>query len=144
MRVSAKAQYACLAMLEMAAHYGEPQPLHVKAIAETHGISQRFLVQILLQLKAAGLVESLRGASGGYQLARPPEEINLREVIHAIDEAPPLAPVALATLRPSLAVRAVSAVLQGVQNKELEMLQEITLAELVKQTQPAGEAHYQI
>jgi Rrf2 family protein len=144
MRVSAKAQYACLAMLQMAAHYGEPQPLHVKAIADAHGISQRFLVQILLQLKAAGLVDSTRGAAGGYQLARSPEEINLRELIHAIDQAPPPVPTALGTLRPSLAVRAIGRVLQQVQIKELEMLEEITLADLVKQTQPAGEAHYQI
>jgi len=65
MRISAKAEYACLAMLELAANYAEPQPLRVKAIADAHQIPQRFLLQILLQLKAAGLVASIRGAAGG-------------------------------------------------------------------------------
>ena len=63
MRVSAKAQYACIAMLELASNYQEPQLLQVKSIAESHGISPRFLVQILLQLKVHGLVRSLRGAA---------------------------------------------------------------------------------
>src|SRR5215510_10070674 len=85
MRVSAKAEYACIAMLELAANVNERQPVRVKAIAEAHGIPQRFLVQILLQLKTAGLVVSVRGASGGYQLARPPDTISLAQVINAID-----------------------------------------------------------
>src|SRR5262249_23053265 len=133
-----------LAMVDLAAHHGNQQPLHVKAIADLHGISQRFLVQILLQLKAAGLVESTRGAAGGYNLARPPIDISLAEVIHAIDQTPPPVPSALKDLKPSLVVRALSSVLQDVQNKEQEMLQEITLADLVRQTQPASEAYYQI
>ncbi len=96
MRVSAKAQYACIAMLELAAHHGDQHALvQVKTIADTHGISQRFLVQILLQLKAAGLVRSARGAAGGYQLARPPETVTLADVIHAIDQAEPATPSAL-------------------------------------------------
>src|SRR5262249_41731932 len=88
MKVSAKAQYACIAMLELAANYREPQPLAVKAIAEAHGISPQFLVQILLQLKTAGLVDSTRGAAGGYHLARAPEAISLADIISAIDSRP--------------------------------------------------------
>ena len=49
MRLSAKAQYACVAMLDLACSHGDPNPVHLKDIAEKHGISQRFLVQILLQ-----------------------------------------------------------------------------------------------
>src|SRR5881398_1674979 len=86
MRVSAKAEYACVAMLELAANYQEPQPVRIKAIADAQDIPQRFLVQILLQLKTAGLVASVRGASGGYQLARPPERISLAAIINAIDD----------------------------------------------------------
>src|SRR5947209_9077100 len=86
MRISAKAEYACVAMLELAACYGDPQPLRVKAIADAHGISQRFLVQIMLQLKTAGLVASVRGASGGYQLSRPPDNISLWSIIQAIED----------------------------------------------------------
>src|SRR5690348_16860200 len=92
MRVSAKAEYACVAMLALAASYGEPQPVTVKAIADAHGIPQRFLVQILLQLKGNGLVTSTRGALGGYQLARPPEQIGLADIIGVIDPPPPARP----------------------------------------------------
>ena len=59
MRVSAKAEYACIAMLELAAHYRRNVPVRVKAVADAHGIPQRFLVQILLQLKGSGLVNSV-------------------------------------------------------------------------------------
>src|SRR5215471_21546927 len=86
MRVSAKAHYACVAMLELAASYGEPRPVQIRAIAQAHGLDQRFLVQILLQLKTAGLVSSFRGAAGGYVLARAPEAINLAEVIGAVEK----------------------------------------------------------
>ena len=87
MRVSAKTEYACIAMLELAANYAGRQPVRVKAIADAHGIPQRFLVQILLQLKGAGLVESVRGASGGYLLSRPAAEISVADVVQQIGRA---------------------------------------------------------
>src|SRR3954452_2650858 len=128
MRVSAKAQYACIAILELAAHHGDPNALvQVKNIADTHGISQRFLVQILLQLKAHGLVRSARGAAGGYRLARAPPAISLADVIHAIDQAEPPTPSALSALRPSLAVQVVASVLQEIDAKERQMLQQTSL-----------------
>ena len=85
MRVSAKAEYACVAMMELAGSYSDPQPVRIKAIADAQGIPPRFLVQILLALKTAGLVVSVRGAAGGYQLARPPDSISLASIINAID-----------------------------------------------------------
>ena len=85
MIVSAKTEYACIAVLTLATRYGSPEPVRIREIAEAHGIPSRFLVQILLQLKGAGLVQSTRGASGGYQLARDPAEITLREVMSAVD-----------------------------------------------------------
>src|SRR5215472_10332886 len=94
MRVSAKAEYACVAMIELAANYAEPQPVRLKAIADAHGIPQRFLVQILLQLKGAGLVVSSRGAAGGYQLARPPSEISLADIVRVVDSTLPSRPAA--------------------------------------------------
>jgi Rrf2 family protein len=143
MRVSAKAEYACIAMMELAANHGDPQPVRVKAIADAHGIPLRFLVQILLQLKGAGLVASTRGAAGGYQLTRGPEAISLADVINVIDRtAPPrLDPAALA---PSTAVRAVRAVWQEIQAEEQRMLEEVTLADLVRKTERTHEPTYQI
>ena len=89
MMFSAKAEYACLASLELAARYGDPKPVRLTDIAEKHDIPQRFLVQILLQLKGAGLIASTRGASGGYQLARPPERISLGDILGVIERADP-------------------------------------------------------
>ena len=142
MRVSAKAEYACVAVLELAASYAERQPVRVKAIADAHGIPPRFLVQILLQLKAAGLVASVRGAAGGYQLARPPAEVSLADVINAIDRAPPRPPPLAAA--PSAAVQAVRAVWRDVQAEEQRLLEELTFAELARRAQETHSLSYQI
>jgi Rrf2 family protein len=83
--ISAKTEYACIAVLELAAQYGSGQPVRIGMIADKHGVPSRFLVQILLQLKGAGLVGSTRGASGGYQLIRDPAEITLGEVMAVIE-----------------------------------------------------------
>src|SRR3954454_19660991 len=85
MKISAKAEYACLAMLALARPRSGGAPVRIREIAESHSIPERYLVQILLQLKGAGLVTSTRGASGGYRLARPAEDIMLGEVLNAID-----------------------------------------------------------
>ena len=90
MKLSAKTEYACLAMLQMAREWENAEPLQIRRIADEQGIPARFLVQILLQLKGASLVASMRGASGGYRLARPPQEISMAEVIDVMegDERP--------------------------------------------------------
>ncbi len=85
MRVSAKTEYACIAMLELALHYGSDKPVRIRRIAERHGVPPRFLVQILLQLKGAGLVDSVRGAAGGYRLIKAPEEVSLGEIVDVVD-----------------------------------------------------------
>jgi Rrf2 family protein len=143
MRVSAKAEYACVAMLELAANPGDSQPVRVKTIADAHGIPLRFLVQILLQLKGAGLVASIRGAAGGYQLARAPQEISLADVINVIDRAPPPRFDAI-PLSPSSTVQAVRTVWREIQAEEQRMLERVSLAELVQQIQHTNAATYQI
>ena len=80
MLLTAKTEYACLAVLELALHEHELKPLRIADISSRQGIPSRFLVQILLQLKAAGIVTSIRGASGGYRLSRPANTITLGEV----------------------------------------------------------------
>jgi len=132
MRVSAKAEYACVAVLELAASYGNVQPVRVKTIADAHGISLRFLVQILLQLKGAGLVVSTRGAAGGYHLTRPPEKISLADVIHVIERPPSRGNAALPQ---SAALRAIRNVWQEIQAEEQRILEEVTFADLVRQAQ---------
>ena len=84
MRVSAKADYALRAVLELAAAQGEG-PVKGERISQSQDIPLKFLENILLELRHDGLVSSQRGADGGYWLARPPEEITLADVIRAVD-----------------------------------------------------------
>jgi Rrf2 family protein len=83
-RVSAKTDYAIRAALELAAAPDE-KPVKGERIATAQAIPLRFLENILMQLRHAGLVDSRRGADGGYKLARPPSEVTLADVIRAID-----------------------------------------------------------
>ena len=144
MRVSAKAEYACVAMLELAASHRAPQPLRIKSIADAQGIPQRFLVQILLQLKTAGLVASVRGAAGGYQLARPPEKISLADVIMAIDDRGLTVRSALGEAHRSPAVEVLLTTWREVQEQEQRLLESLTLAELLRRAQQTSSASYQI
>src|SRR5262245_27805365 len=143
MRLSAKAQYACVAMLELACNHGDATPKSLKGISERHGIPHPFLVQILLQLKGGGLVESLRGAAGGYQLAKPPTDITLADIIAAIDQPTPQVS-ALNGLHSTPAVQTVSMLIGDMQQREQRLLEEVSLAELVKQTEPRESLTYQI
>jgi len=81
----AKTEYACLAVLELTHWHGTGDVVRVRDIAERQGIPSPFLVQILLQLKSAGLVESTRGASGGYRLIRDPAQLTVGEVVSIIE-----------------------------------------------------------
>lgn len=84
MRVSAKTDYAIRAALELAAA-PDAKPVKGERISKAQAIPLRFLENILMQLRHAGLVESRRGADGGYRLARPASEVTLADVIRAID-----------------------------------------------------------
>ena len=84
MKVSAKEQHGLRAMAELAARYGEG-PVPLGEVAEAQGISLDYLEQIVPGLRAASLVRSTRGARGGYQLARPPHEITVGQVLEALD-----------------------------------------------------------
>lgn len=84
MRVSAKADYAVRAALELAATSGA-RPLKRDQISVAQGIPSKFLETIMLELKHAGIVKSTRGAEGGYSLARPADDISVADVIRAVD-----------------------------------------------------------
>jgi Rrf2 family protein len=84
-KVSAKADYAVRAAAELAAAQASGQPVRAEAIATAQGIPQRFLENILSDLRHAGLVQSQRGAEGGHRLARPAAEITVADVIRAVD-----------------------------------------------------------
>ena len=131
MKISAKAEYACLAVLALARQRAEGPPMRIREIAEAHAIPERYLVQILLQLKGAGLVASTRGASGGYRLARPAGAISLGEVLTAID-GPDEAP--RESREP--AARALALVWQHVRAAEREVLDKTSIAQLADRIAP--------
>jgi Rrf2 family protein len=130
-KISAKSEYACLALLALARVGPEDPPVRIREISEHHGIPERYLVQILLQLKGVGLVVSTRGAAGGYRLARPPATISLGEVLTAIDgpDAPQRVP-----LRP--AARALATVWEHVRAAERSVLDSTSIAQLAELTAP--------
>ncbi len=131
MKISAKTEYACVAMLELAAHYSTGQPVRVRGIAERHGIPSRFLVQILLQLKGAGLVASVRGAAGGYRMVRPPNEVSLGQVMEAIDGNGE-EEISTAASPDSSVVRVLMDTWRDVRAIQREALNKISLAELLE------------
>jgi Rrf2 family protein len=142
---SAKAEYACIAMLELASRYGDPQPVRLKAIAEAHGIPQRFLVQILLQLKGSGLVVSARGAAGGYLLARSPKSITLAHVLNVLDRQDRPAPGRFGDAGPpSATVGALRGVWKDVQSAQQRILEDTTLADLVERAREGQSLTYTI
>lgn len=92
MRISARCDYACKALLELTLHWPRKGSLTIHTISEKQNIPVKYLVHILIQLKRMGLAESLRGKQGGYRLAKPPNRISLGEVIREVEG--PLLPVA--------------------------------------------------
>src|SRR5437867_13144084 len=84
MYFSAKGEYGIMAVLDLALANGAA-PVQAKTIADRQGIPLRFLEHILSALKHAGLVESARGAHGGYRLAKPAREIRMGDVTQPVD-----------------------------------------------------------
>jgi Rrf2 family protein len=83
MRISAKVDYAVRAAIELAA--AEGQPIKGEVIADAQGIPLKFLENILGELKHTGIVNSRRGAQGGYWLAKPADEVSLADIVRAVE-----------------------------------------------------------
>jgi Rrf2 family protein len=84
MHVTAKADYAVRAVVELA-DSGQASPRKVDEVAQAQSIPVSFLENILTQLRSAGIVRSQRGPEGGYWLAHPAEEVNLAQIIRAVE-----------------------------------------------------------
>lgn len=70
--------------MELASRYGKG-PIDLKEIAEKEGISLKYLEQVIIPLRTAGVVKSIRGSKGGYALAKPPSEISFRDLLEILD-----------------------------------------------------------
>ena len=84
MKISARDEYACSAVLELALNYDSESPVRVQDIAERQGIPMKFLFQIMQILKRVEIVRSRRGTEGGFTLSRPPSQITVGDVIRAL------------------------------------------------------------
>jgi Rrf2 family protein len=139
MRVSAKADYAIRAMVELAAEGGGP--VKAERISQAQEIPPKFLENIMSDLRNAGLVRSQRGTDGGYWLAKPAGEIDLAQVIRAVDG--PLANVR--GFRPQEVSYSGSAeplreVWVAVRASLRRVLEAVTLADVAQGTLPADVA----
>ena len=84
MKLSTKIRYGTRAILELASRFGEG-PIELKEIARSQEISIKYLEQVIIPLRTAGIVKSARGSKGGYSLAKPPSEICLFDVVETLE-----------------------------------------------------------
>jgi len=144
MKISAKTEYACIAMLDLASQHKSGHPVRIREIAKRHDVPPRFLVQILLQLKGAGLVTSVRGAAGGYQLLIPPEEVSLGRILNVIDGLGDEENQPTNASPDSPAVKVLLRAWKEITAAERKLLDGITLADLLERADALGEPMYHI
>jgi Rrf2 family protein len=140
MKISQKGLYALQALMMLARRYNQGA-IRIRDIAYEEDLPEKFLELILLELKNARIVESIRGAKGGYALRRPPSQIHLSEVIRLIDG--PLAPFGdaeqLRTLIDrDLEHRALYQVFLDVRNAAAKILDHTTLADVMNAAAKPG------
>src|ERR1700758_5509167 len=138
MKISQKGLYALQALMMLTRRYSQGA-IRIRDIAYEENLPEKFLELILLELKNARIVESVRGAKGGYQLRRSPTEIRLSEIIRLIDG--PLAPFGdAAQLRVLIdrdaEHRALYQVFLEVRDAAAKILENTTLADIVSDPQP--------
>ena len=133
MKISQKGLYALQAMMTLARRH-QQGAIKIRDIAADSDLPEKFLELILLELKNARIVDSVRGARGGYRLRREPEEIRLSEIIRLIDG--PLAPLGDAEqlrgmIDKDAAHRALYEVFLAVRDAAAKILENTTLADIV-------------
>lgn len=90
MKLSTRSEYGLRAMVDLAMRHGEG-PVSLRSIAERQDISEHYLEQLMSSLRKAGLITSSRGAQGGYELARPPKETSVGDIVRVLEG--PIAPL---------------------------------------------------
>ncbi len=138
-RITAKADYAVRAAVELAAAESTGKPVKGEQLARSQGIPQNFLENILTELRRAGIIRTRRGAEGGYRLARPAAEITVADVLRAVEG--PLA--AVQGVRPDEltyegAAVQLPEVWVALRASLREVLEHVTLADIAKGKLPAA------
>ena len=136
MKLSTRSRYGTRLMLDLAKHY-QQGPIHLSTIAVQQGISVKYLEQIIIPLKKANYIQSVRGPKGGHVLARPPEEITVGEIVALLEEG---ASLAECSFNPKVCERSsicqTRYVWQEAAQAMFDKLNSITLADLLKTAQP--------
>ncbi len=140
MKLSKRGGYGIKALIELASDSAEPNIIQIREIAERENIPVKFLEQILLTLKNAGILHSRLGVSGGYYLARPADEITLGQIIRTLDGT--LAPIRCVSkiayercVCPDEASCGLRQVMQEVRNAIADVLDNTTLADAARRSQ---------
>ena len=133
MKISAKGEYGVRAMAILALDY-RAGPVPLREIAKREGISYQFLEQIFLPLRRAGLINSIRGAKGGYVLAKAPGEIKIGDIVRILEG--PIAPVdCVGEGNSEQCNRSAACLTRGIwerlRDKVSEVLDDITLADVI-------------
>jgi Rrf2 family cysteine metabolism transcriptional repressor len=128
--ISTRSRYGLKLMYELALRFGA-QPVFLKDIASAHSISEKYLSKLVIPLRGAGLVNSFRGAHGGYALAREPREITVREVVQVLEGK--LTPAAGPRRRGEpVEVHPTDAVWSKLDKTVLQTLENVTLETLIQ------------
>lgn len=140
MKLSTKGRYGLRALIDLAC-YSEEGPVSITSISGRQDISERYLEQLMSMLKKAGLIRSVRGAGGGYVLARKPQEISVGDVLRALEGS--LEPVECAGLDPQTGCSASDScvtkyVWQRINESISRTVDEIRLDQLVEESRELG------
>ena len=141
MQIPVKAHYAAVAMLALAQRYQDGELVSARTVSEEHSVPNQFLVQILQQLRSAGLICSLRGSSGGFKLQRAPDSISLAEIVDAVCSAQP---TSLAGSDSSNINRVMTQVWDEVIQQQRNQFEQRTLQDLLDQSASTPEAMFYI
>jgi Rrf2 family protein len=135
MRISAKCDYACKALLELSLHWPKKKPLQIRPISEKQDIPMKYLIQILIQLKRMKYAESSRGKQGGYNLSKPPNEITLGEVIR--NTGGPLLPLSNSAAKKELVFKKIW---EEVETAMAKILDKITFEDIANKAKSIKES----
>ena len=141
MKLSTKGRYGLRALIDLA-RYSEEEPVSISSIAARQDISEGYLEQLMALMKRAGLVKSIRGAAGGYVLAKSAKEISVGDVLRALEGK--LEPAECAAFHPEKGVQGfcqlcTKYVWQKINDSINQTVDEIHLNELVEESKVLGE-----
>lgn len=142
MKLPAKVEYALRATSELALRYRGETPIHISVVSEAQNIPKNFLLQILIRLKNAGIVNSSRGISGGYFLARQPGQISLAEIVQAVDNSIIDKPRNIKVSSRLVAAKLINSLWNKISSDIASQLNQITLEDLLKEIKQEQLTYY--